>query len=165
VKPLINFPGGGWDPSGGYEDTGEGGLYVMMVVPELEDFQDECMVDVAIQLTRPDAPVSFTGEIFVPYEHCRSGFDKSMRAHKMLKEAGEDQLASWALNTTSPDDVSSPMRVAIHLGSTSASLYSEYRASYWSATSQDLTQEGLALYATLFAAFGVEPTLLTFLDT
>jgi hypothetical protein len=53
----------------------------------------------------------------------------------------------------------------VFLGSTSASLWDEQRSRYFEVTKDDLTMDGKEIYNALQRAYGVDPILLTFLDT
>jgi hypothetical protein len=160
---MVNFPGVG----SGYEDSGEGGLFVMMLVPKPEDWQDNCHVDVVtdVRLTRPDVCVSVESrELWVPWEHRKSDFDKQSEAHRVLTEQGKPELASWAMRARNWDEFSVSLLASVHMGS-SVSSWCHPQDSYWEATTEDLTGEGQMLRVGLKSVFGIEPLLLTFLDT
>lgn len=161
---MVNFPGG----NDSYEDSGEGGLFVVMVVPQPESWQDNCHVDViaATRLSRPDVCVSPEGhELWEPWEHRKNDADKQSQAHQLLTEHGQPVLASWALRARNWDEFSVSMLAVIHVGSTSRSLWHAGRQEYWQAEYRDLNPLGARIHTGLHAAFGVEPLLLTFLDT
>jgi hypothetical protein len=62
-------------------------------------------------------------------------------------------------------DDSVELLMALHLGSTGSSLWSESGGHYFCAEYKDLSKEGRALYDSAKAAYGIEPLILTFLDT
>lgn len=132
----MNFPS---PLSPHLEDSGEGGVYVIMAVPKEGDENDACCVDVSIQLTEPD----------------------------VLLDPGRvaDVWGDGLSGAAHPDRVSLPLRAAVFLGSTSASPWDERAGNYWCARPDDLTEDGKVLYDALRRANGAEPLLLTFLDT
>jgi hypothetical protein len=67
--------------------------------------------------------------------------------------------------TLGRDDISLPLLAAVFLGSTGASMWAPTKHEYFTAKYEHLTQHGKTLYDGLRLAYGVEPTLLTFLDT
>lgn len=121
------------------EDSGEGGMYVIVAVTEEEDARNECRVDVNILLTEPDALLS-PGRV-------------------------ADVWGDGMSNVAYPDRMSLPLRAAVFLGSTSVSLWDEAAGNYWCASPEDPTDDGRVLYDMLRRMNGVEPVLLTFLDT
>jgi hypothetical protein len=182
MEEMINWPGG--DAS--YTDSGEGGLFAWMLVPETLSngeayganiYGNYCHVDVAaylsrprVMLTRPDVCVSPEGrKVFEPYRHRDSWFDHSMALDKRLDlnvEVDADRRLKRALiSTMGQDDISVPMLATVFLGSTGASLYDERQGAYFTAVKENLTPLGLTIYNRFQQAFGVDPVLLTFLDT
>jgi hypothetical protein len=160
-EALINIPSGGV-----YEDSGEGGLFVMLVVPQPDDWGHNCHVDVNITLSSPDVCIGDQHRLWG--EGRRDTVDawrNQLKAQKALDEAGKGDLAIWALQARNPQDDSVPVLAAVHLGSTSESLWDEHKSRYWRAEKDNLTFAGFVLYARLQAAFGVEPLIMTFLDT
>jgi hypothetical protein len=167
---LVKFPEGG-----DWEDSGEGGLFVMMVVvrPMTEEgYEDRskwdtfCSVDVPISLPRPDVCVSpERGLLWDPYDYDTSGFKYMSEVRDALTKAGRKDLLRWVYGARSDMDDSVELLVATHLGSTGQSLHSESRGSYFCAGYEDLAVKGKALYDATKIAFGIEPLLLTFLDT
>lgn len=132
----MNFPS---PLSPHLEDGGEGGAYVAMAVPEEGDENDACCVDVSIQLTEPDVLLN-------------PGW---------VADVWGDGLSGTAYS----ERTSLPPRAAVFLDSTSASLWDERAGNYWCARPDDLTEEGKILYDMLRRVNGVEPLLLTLLDT
>lgn len=158
---LVNFP-----IDGRWEDSGEGGLYVLLVAPEPDDWADSCHRDVSIMMTLPD--VVLTPEAKGFWQSCdyrTSGFTRSIEAAKIFKEMKRPDLDRWAMWTSSPEDFSRAMVAAMVVGSTPCSLYSERDGHYFDATYEDLKPEGKALFDGLRGAYGIEPVLITFLDT
>lgn len=158
---LITFPyGSHWD------DSGEGGLFVMLVVVKPEEWQDNCSVDVGIALPRPDVAVSAVHrELWGPYDYETSGFKKACEAKEIFDREQRKDLARWAMQSRSTEDDSVDLLMAMHIGSTPCSLHSEVTGGYFDAGYDDLTVAGRGLYDMVKAAYGIEPTLLTFLDT
>lgn len=158
---LVNFPN-----DGDWEDSGEGGLYVLLVVPEPDDWDDGCHRDVSIVMTSPDVVVTPEARDFWDsVDHRSSGFSKSIEASKIFKEMKRDDLNRWAMFTTSPEDYSRSVVAAMVVGSTPCSLYSDRDGHYFDAAYEDLKPEGKALFDGLRAAYAIEPVLITFLDT
>jgi hypothetical protein len=161
AEELVKFPGWGSDRC---RDSGEGGLFVMLFIPEPESWSHGCHVDVVIEATRPDVMV-YPREtaLWQPYDH-----DKSMteyQVYDVLKEHGKRGMLGWVASARSAEDTSVPMLVAMHLGSTPGSFWDEQYSEYWRATPEDLTPEGRVLFNSLEAAYGIHPILATFLDT
>jgi hypothetical protein len=160
MAQMVNWPGA---DGLSYMDSGEGGLYAMLVVPS-DDREDDphCHIDVEVVMTRPDAPQSDVRDFWEPYNG--SDFTKRMDIEKHLREVGRDEWHQWVVRTTSDHDLSVPVRAAIHIGSTSASLYTTWGGAF-TVEYQHLTARGQLLYDTLKAAYQREPKILTFLDT
>lgn len=57
------------------------------------------------------------------------------------------------------------MLAAFHVSTTGVSLYNEQAAMYWTASPDDLTDEGHKLYEALELVYEIKPLLLTFLAT
>jgi hypothetical protein len=170
---LLTFPGCDGVP---WEDSGEGGQYVMLVVPEPEDHGNNCHVDVSTYLRLPRPANRVTTELTYPDVcHTRNdlwsrdgyldGFRESGDVYKHFSDAGDTRLAAWALRARSEGEFSKPVLAAILLGSDSQSRWSEQHSAYWTATHADLTFRGRLLYDTLRSFHQTEPLLLTFLDT
>lgn len=169
---LVKFPG--WDDPG-YRDSGEGGLFVMLFVPEPEGWTDNCHVDVAIEATRPDVLVHPRTKDGLWSRWDSNSPDSDWRIQQklydLLREHGRPEgndpnpMMRWVMTARSYDDLSANMLVAMLLGSTSGSFYSEHNSSYWYATPENLTEAGRALYDGIKAAYSVDPILATFLDT
>jgi hypothetical protein len=160
---LITFP----DPVFPFEDSGEGGLYVMAVIPEPEGWKNRCHVDVSVSLHLSEPDVCLNSEqrdLWAFAEDARASHQKQQRASDMLRKQDKDlaahiwQLASW-------DAFSLPLLAAVQLGSTQHSLWNSAEGQYWTAQQSDLTPGGRFLLGGLWGAFGIEPVLLTFLDT
>lgn len=183
MNDLVN-----WPSTLDYEDSGEGGLFAWMIVPEYigdgepyataaNTYGNNCYVDVNAYLSRPrillnspDVCVSSEGrKVFMPWKHRDSWFDQSQTIDKRLKldpntEEGRT-LRMALLKTLGADDISVPMKASVFLGSTSQSLYSSRQGGYFEVTKNDLTLTGKTLYNGFQQAFGVDPIILTFLDT
>jgi hypothetical protein len=167
-------------------DSGEGGLFAWMIVPEnlssgeaygANTYGFNCHVDVAAYLSRPrlmlrspDVCVSTErSKVYEPYQHRDSWFDHQMTLTKRLNfnlELDEDRKLKRAfMSTLGHDDISVPMLASVFLGSTSASLWDEQRSRYFEVGVDDLTANGKTVYDAMQRAYGVDPILLTFLDT
>lgn len=170
---LLTFPECDHAP---WHDTGEGGQYVMLVVPTPEDHDNECCVDVSTYLRLPKPVNRFDTVLSYPDVcHTRNelwtregyleGFRESGDAYKHFTAAGNERLARWALHTQSDGQFSVPVLASILLGSDSQSRYSDPHGCYWTAHHDDLTFRGRLIYDALKSTYHVEPLLLTFLDT
>jgi hypothetical protein len=182
MEEMVNWP----VEVDRYSDSGEGGLFAWMIVPEsLSDgeaygantYGNYCHVDVTaylsrprVMLTRPDVCVSPGGrKVFEAYAHRDSWFDYQMQLDKRLDfniELDADRKLKRALiSTLGQDDISVPMLATVFLGSTGASLYDERGGGYFNVTKGALTPAGLKQYNHWQEVFGVDPIILTFLDT
>ena len=137
-------------------------MYVLLVVPYPDDWSANCCVDAQAKISRADLCLSpEQGVFWEPYRQGREPF----RLHGRLKAAGLNDLALWALEAVDSQELSVPVLASVFLGSTSHSLVDEAAGSWWTASESDLTPVGRAVWSGLRAAYGVEPILLTFLDT
>lgn len=181
MQEMVHWPA----PTGWHSDSGEGGLFAWMVVPETASsgeaveanvFARNCHVDVSaylsrprVMLTRPDVCVSAEGrKVFEPYDYDDAWLNRALDLGKLLDEhkGPEDaRLRRALIQTMGSDDVSVPMLAAVFLGSTSHSLWDEAAGQYFEVTFAHLTQDGKLLYELWQRVYGVEPVLLTFLDT
>ncbi len=170
---LLIFPGCDGAP---WEDTGEGGQYVKLVVPEPPNQDHNCCVDVStfLRLPKPanrvDTVLSYPDVCHTPVElwsrdGYMDGFRESGDAYKHFSDQGNERLARWALSTQSEGQFSTPVLASVMLGSSSSSRFADRYGVYWTATHADLTFRGRLLFDTLKSFYGVEPLLLTFLDT
>jgi hypothetical protein len=182
VKEMLDWP------TGAYEDSGEGGMFAWMVIQEeyrtpvpadspYAEASDNCHVDVAaylsrsrLMLDRPDVCVSpERTQLWEPFDYRNSWFEKSGEIRKRLKlnldNEKDRNLSGGLMRTLGQDDISMPLLAAVFLGSTGASMWDPAKHEYFTAQYGHLTQNGKTLYDGLRLAYGVEPTLLTFLDT
>lgn len=136
MKNLVSFPS---PLSPHLEDSGEGGMYAIMVVPKGGGAPDLCSVGVNIQLTDPDILINLD------------------RMRDVWGDGGPSSVHA--------EPGSLPLRAAVFLGSTSSSLWDEEAGNYWYARPDDLTEDGRVLHDALRCIHGAEPLLLTFLDT
>lgn len=170
MKQMVNFP----SPVGSYRDSGEGGLFVMMAVPEPEDFSHNCHVDGIIEASRPgrkskiqvsSVDVEVTrSRIWDPWDFDSPDHRRRREVEKILEKDHRD-LWMWSTRMTLPEDHSDSLLFAAHMGSTGESLWDVDRSEYFTATRNDLTYEGRALYEAVKAAYSAEPMLITCLDT
>lgn len=157
-EPLVTIPSTG----DGLEDSGEGGLFVIMVVPEPENWSNECHVDVHAMLTHPNVCLSAArSDLWEPYDYKQS----CGHLYRKLSDLDMQEEAQWVLRASAPQDFSVPMLASVLLGSTMQSLWSEREGGYWVAGHDDLTVKGRMLSGILKSTYDVEPLILTFLDT
>jgi hypothetical protein len=158
---LIKFP----EVGDLWEDAGEGGMYVMAVIPRPADHPDNCTVENFIVLTSPDAAVSDLSDLWPDakgrYEEEQARND----AARLMEREGFAAKASQVRSLISQDSLSLPVLLAAELGSTSRYLTARKDGALWEATRDDLTPSGILLMNRLHVAFGAAPILLTFLDT
>lgn len=158
MNNLVNFPSGGV-----YEDSGEGGLFVMMVVPEPEEFRHNCHVDGIISISEVDVEVTNSG-LWQPYSWHSADNEKRRNMDNILQK--EDQnLFIWSTKLVNMEDASSSLLFAAHMGSTPESLWDAHQGEYFTATVDHLTIEGRVLYEAVRGAFRIDPVLITCLDT
>lgn len=157
MKNLVTFPSGGV-----YEDSGEGGLYVMMVVPEPNGFRHNCHVDGIITISEVDVEVTNSGLWRQPWVDSPDS-ENRRRLDDIVWTADRD-LWVWSTRLVNTDDASTPLLFAAHIGSTPESLWNADDG-YFRANRDDLTEAGRALYESVKAAYGIDPVLVTCLDT
>lgn len=183
TEKLIDFDG----IEGDWRDSGEGGQFVMLVVPEADDWSTKCHVDVGIRLTRPDV-CNTPNDLWAPFNHESNAhrhdlghylFNRANDARAVIQDASARpawakefyrgfqyaEWARWAVRAHAEEELSTGVLAAVHLGSSQFSLWSESRGSYWTAGEGNLTLAGRDLFNSLANAFDVAPLLLTFLDT
>lgn len=181
MQEMVNWP----VPGDRYSDSGEGGLFAWMVVPEAVSsgegmgpnvFATNCHVDVSaylsrprVLLNRPDVCVSAAGQkLYEPYDYRDAWVHQSISIGAMLNHQHNPEhrtLHNALHRTLGRDDVSVPLLAAVFLGSTCHSLWHEAEGRYFEVTRDHLTSRGLTQYALWQGVYGVEPVLLTFLDT
>lgn len=169
MDSMINWPVG----DDRYHDTGEGGMYAFLVVPSSDIFTDAarvtgvdaCIVDVALHLTRPDVCVSGERELWDPFDYHTCGSTRLHHVRSALERTDQKELNSKLENLIGEDELSAPLRTAVFLGSTHASLATTRGGGYFQATRDDLTPAGETLYDCLHQAYGTRPRIATFLDT
>lgn len=169
MESMINWPVG----DDRYHDTGEGGMYAFLVVPSgdiLTDAArvtgiDACIVDVALHLTRPDACVSGERELWEPLDYHASGSTRLHHVRSALERTDQEELKGKLDDLIGEDELSAPLRAAVFLGSTPASLATARGGSYFQATRDDLTPAGETLYDVIHQTYGTRPRIATFLDT
>lgn len=169
---LIEFPE---YTDGRYRDSHVGGLFVMLFIPEPENWNHQCYVDVNIEATSPDVLVYATGDedfwpnswsggtVYNPPWKIEQKVIDLVRAAAPADEPND--MLQWVIRARSADRTSVPMLVAMHLGSDHRSLWDENNGHYWYGTYKSLTEAGRALYDSLRAAYGIDPIIATFLDT
>ena len=119
------------------KNTGEGGMFIYAVVPAQKSFQRCCGVASCCLLM---------GEVLV--EECA---EKEFFPHLSLEDYRFENFLSV------------PLLAAVCLGSSGGSFWDGEE--YWCCTTSDLTDAGFRLVMMLGELYGVEPELLTFLDT
>jgi hypothetical protein len=160
MAQMVNWPGA---DGFSWVDSGEGGLYAMLVVPS-DDREDDphCHIDVNVVMTAPDAPQSDVRDFGGPYD-AREARSRA-EAEEILRTSSSKVAYHWAIRAYSPDALSASVQAAIHIGSTSASLV-HVHGGYFRVGYENLTTRGKLLYDTLKSAYDREPVILTFLDT
>lgn len=167
---MVNFP----EESGEWRDSGEGGLWVTLIVRKPENHSYFAHVDTPIVLSEPDVCVSprRRNGLWEEFDYSRNSPRKEWdNAQHKLMTADEfkvrefDFLRRFALQATAPWHHSEEVLAAVQMGSTGLSLWSESVGRYFYATYDDLTPTGKSIYDGLKAAFGAAPELYTFLDT
>lgn len=160
VNQLIEFPEAG----DAWTDTGEGGMYVMAVVPRLDD-GDKCVIENFIVLTRPEAAVSSLADFWLDPEGAAEEERAQSHAARLLEREGYAAQAAMVRSLESQSSFSVPVMGAIDLGSTGLTLTATDGSGFWEAGLDDLTPTGVLAVNCLRSRAGVEPRLLTFLDT
>lgn len=171
----------------GWRDSTEGGQFVMLAVPKPEEWPQFCHIDVSILLTSPDV-CQTPNDLWQPYDHQANMAEhelyrylsiRSSDTRGVLQDVKElppwakefsqgfryREWANWAARAWGWDRMSASCLAAVHLGSSSWSMWNESQGRYWTASLDDLTERGKNVYDSLYAAFEIEPLLLTFLDT
>lgn len=178
MQEMVTWP----DPTGSFRDSGEGGLFAWLIVPEALSsgeayganvYGNNCHVDVSAYLSRPRVMLTSPNvcvspersKIFTPYQHRDSWFDHTRELLERLDKAGDRPLKQALYRSMGADDVSVPMLAAVFLGSTHHSLYDETAGAYFRVRFEHLTQQGKQVYEALRLVYGVDPLILTFLDT
>ena len=162
---LINWP----VPDERYRDLGEGGLFAYLIIADFLDGPAEvtthCNVDTYAHLDLPDVCVSPEGIRLWPSGAQREEeYRNASDVHHFLGQHGApDRLKEWPLATRSVSWMSESLWATVFLGSTSAALCDE--DGYFAAAYEHLTEPGRVLHDTMRHAYGIEPRLLTFLDT
>lgn len=179
MQEMINWP----TADKRYQDSGEGGLFAWMVVPEAVTdgdaaganvYGNNCCVDVSgylsrprAMITRPDACVSPERvKLYEPYDYRNSWFDQQRKIEEALGgPQANASLVRAVRQTMGSDDLSVPLLASTFLGSTCLSLWDEQAGAYFAAGFEHLTDPGKRIYEAQREAYGVEPIILTFLDT
>ncbi len=181
MQEMISWPVEGAH----YHDSGEGGMFAWMVVPEAVSsgeafgsnaYGTNCHVDVGGYLSRPrsfldrpDACVSTeaAAKLYEWRDYRKSWVQQSMEIGKILEQHTQGTALSRAAlyRTLGADDISVPLLASTFLGSTCLSLWNEDVGRYFEAGRGDLTAQGRRLYDIQSEVYGVGPVILTFLDT
>lgn len=179
MKELVNWPETGHR----YRDSGEGGLFAWMMVPEAISSGEahgpeaagfnNCYVDVSaylsrprIMLNRPDVCVSAQGRnVYTHWDFKNSWFQRSKEIGQRLDPDKDYRLKQALHQAMGSDDISVPMLASIFLGSTCHSLWDETLGCYFEVSHPYLTQDGKLQYELWQRVYGVDPIILTFLDT
>lgn len=163
MQSMVNWPVG----DDAYHDTGEGGMYAFLVIPteDIASRADACVVDISLQLTRPDVCVSEERELWEPFNYHTCGSTRLHHVRSALERTDQTELKSKLDDLIGGDELSAPLRAAVFLGSTSASLATAQGGGYFQATRDHLTTAGESLYDCLHQTYGTRPRIATFLDT
>lgn len=143
---FVNWP----HDDEAYRDSGEGGLFAYAVWPEAEM---KCFADVSPQMPAPDVLVDATGPLAIDF-----------RAQRSIVNSDEYSDSDEGY-TAKEFDLQISTGAVVFLGSTGASLFREYGGSYFHVTAEALTVDGRNVVDALTAAYGAEPTFVTYLDT
>jgi hypothetical protein len=161
---FVKFRTGGEE---GLHDTGEGGVFCYLIVKAPGGWQESktlerCCVETYAHLPRALCVGS-------------SGHANGVSAEDDLW--GPPPKFFWPIGSETPEDVCGRLHerhdrmngprlyAAIYLGSSSASVYNDLNERYVSYGYDDLTLDGKILYNSLKRMWGIEPIILTFLDT
>lgn len=163
---MVVFPENG----GEWRDSGEGGLFVILVALKPENHSFNCSVDVepSITMPQPDATIHpRRGTLWLDWDSTESRNWQKLESLVWQDErfAGEYELKNAVARGINPAAQSDAVLAAIHMGSTYHSLWSEARSSYFVPGYEHLTQNGKTIFDGLRLAFGAAPELYTFLDT
>lgn len=164
---LIEIPDGSWG------DTGEGGLYFMMVVlrptlpngvPDSSKWPMHVCEETPITLSYPDAMVSPWRPVWAPYSYEDSGSKERFELADVLKKTGNERYMNWVMGARSHKEESAELLAAVQLGSVGW-VPNDPENGVFEARYEHLTAEGRAIYDAFRAAYGIEPLILTLLDT
>jgi hypothetical protein len=165
VRGYVNFPVD--DPS--WEYTGEGGMFVRLIVLEGNDYWRVCPGGLSY--------IFYDESLIVPKHELQPMHDdateedwlRRMASHNAYEKKFFPNLDMDRDNVGSEDTylqyLSEPVLASVLLGSTGWSGFHEEKG-YWTCTYDDLTDEGKALYDSLQTLYkGHELVLHTWLDT
>lgn len=146
---LVN-----WHGFSGYEGTGEGGLFAYAVwsLGEIFNSLSGPVLNSFPQLTSADVLTGIHGAEARRFQAADQNLSQ-LRANAPLDGLELEEYR------TAPK-----IPVAVFLGATDSSLFSEYLGEYFSVDALKLTEEGERLIDALEAVYG-PATFLTFLDT
>jgi hypothetical protein len=96
--------------------------------------------------------------------YCEQSEEKRNRLDEIVRKADKG-LFFWSTRLVNTEDASDSLLFAAHMGSTCQSLWSTARSEYFTASREDLTPGGLKLYETIRTVYGIDPLLITCLDT
>jgi hypothetical protein len=165
MADMINWP----VRTGLYDDSGEGGMFAYLVVSEPQAPDDACHVDVHAFLSEPDVRLPYRmaePRLWGSEDYHDRARTKLHAARAALERAGEDELAKSLAGLRGDDELSLPLRAAVFLGATGASLVHRGLGGYFEATPGDLTVTGRAVYEALAKEHGERAVhIITFLDT
>lgn len=161
---TVNFPIN--DTS--VENTGEGGMFVKLLVIPLDSGQKmdvccgaintyECLSEVLIN----DDLGSFTDEL-----HTTNDVVEDLLALRGLQKSAQSKYFPDRESDTDYSGLSVSCLASILLGSTGWSGWDSEAGEYWYCTYEDLTEKGKTLYNLLKGVYvGHEIRILTYLDT
>jgi hypothetical protein len=152
-----------WPDFATHRDTGEGGLFVYLVVPTQEgeaprDYSDpmeKCCIGTWPTLNMPDVVLS-------------KGADKYWhrdRYWQTWNKIDGDMVPRQAVYEYADSMQSVHFLAVVLLGSTGMSWVNDNTEEYFIAQYDNLTDEGKALYKSLASLYSRSPIILTFLDT
>lgn len=139
---LVNWPA----PADPYRDTGEGGLFAYAVWDHPDT---NCVVDAFPQFGMADVMVRAVGPLAETFERMERNY---------LRNSGGSYEDTYLDSLTGVGS-------AIFLGSTGSSLFNENVGEYFIVDAGALNDAGRTVVDALSAAYGSEPTFITYLDT
>lgn len=166
MQNLVSFPPPA-SPGCGYED-GHEGLQVYLVVPQPTESDSngsmfECFTQPLTLMARPDVPLTET-ELWDSYVEERIQRKRRDGARRVLEQHGTETDQEALRESVPSATFSLPVLASVLVGTRfEAVTYPD--GHMWQAKDIDLTHDGKVLYDTLAAVYGIEPVLITTLET
>ena len=165
MRGMVNFP----INDERFKNTGEGGMFVRLVVDNINEYGGEFMVCCGGN-NHVFYDESFIGTDYFPEGYDRPNFNSdeiSRREFPRLDKEVRVLEYFWKDKLFELEKyMSVPYLVVMTIGSTGWSGYYEKKEQYWRASYADLTDEGKRLYNSIAEAYDGYPIhLQTWLDT